>query len=193
MWTVTDVVVSAAEDPADGNPAMTDTSTPVDTDTLPPTQYLILEVLAARHRTGEVLWTFPSHLRPHMKKLAEAGMLGWKSGIVEKTVRAWLTDAGRAAVLLDGYEPPKHRDAAAVMSWDYREQPDLDDLARTVRDMTGGALNIREANTRSDQYAIVLSTAPLDETAADAVYDRWRKAMGGLGDIFPIDPPETVA
>ena len=36
----------------------------VDTDSLPPTQYLVLEVLAARARLGEACWTFPSRLKP---------------------------------------------------------------------------------------------------------------------------------
>jgi hypothetical protein len=79
---------------------------PIDTDDLPPTQYLITEVLAARHRTGEHMWTFPSRLRAHMTALGEAGLIGWKSGIEPNTIRAWLTDAGRASVLGDGYVTP---------------------------------------------------------------------------------------
>ena len=31
-----------------------------DTDSLPPTQYLVLDVLAARYRLGENAWTFPA-------------------------------------------------------------------------------------------------------------------------------------
>lgn len=78
----------------------------VDTDDLPPTQSLITEVLAARHRTGEQMWTFPSRLRAHMTALGEAGLIGWKSGIEPNTILAWLTDAGRAAALKDGYVTP---------------------------------------------------------------------------------------
>ena len=139
------------------------------------------------------MWTFPSRFRPQMDALASAGLIGWKSGIVGKTVLAWLTEAGKAAVLLDGYEPPKPRDAAAVLSWDCREQPDLDGLARIVRDLTGGALHLRAADTGSDQYAIVLSTVPLDETAAAEVFKRWWQAQGGLDGVFPIDPQEVPA
>lgn len=85
-----------------------------DTDTLPPTQYLILEVLAARHRTGERLWTFPAKLRHHLNVLADRGLIGWKSGITYGTVRAWFTDAGRAAALLATYKTPADRAADAV-------------------------------------------------------------------------------
>jgi DNA-binding MarR family transcriptional regulator len=87
---------------------------PVDTDRLPPTQYLILEVLAARHRTGEQLWTFPQRLTPALRALEEAGLVGWKGGTAEKTVRAWLTDAGRAAALLDGYETPADKEVCLL-------------------------------------------------------------------------------
>ncbi|HEY0696758.1 MAG TPA: hypothetical protein VGD43_03005, partial [Micromonospora sp.] len=55
----------------------------VDVDGLPPTQYLILETLAARHRLGELLWTFPSGraYRHAADQLADAGLVGWKSGV----------------------------------------------------------------------------------------------------------------
>ncbi|WP_422744289.1 hypothetical protein ACN27B_08560 [Micromonospora sp. WMMD754] len=86
---------------------MTQPSPPVaDADDLPPTQYLILEVLAARHRTGETLWTFPAKLRPHMDALANLGLIGWKSGITEGTIRAWLTEQGLAAAISPTYITP---------------------------------------------------------------------------------------
>ncbi|MFI7073469.1 hypothetical protein [Micromonospora sediminicola] len=81
----------------------------MDTEDLPPTQYLILEVLAARYRLGEVLWTFPARLRPNMDQLADRGLIGWKSGVEYGTVRAWLTDAGKAASLSPTYVPPNEQ------------------------------------------------------------------------------------
>jgi hypothetical protein len=87
------------------------TTAPVDTDDLPPTQYLILEVLAARYRTGEPTWTFPSRLRHQMAVLASLGLIGWKSGVGPRTVLAWLTDAGRDAATHPGYTPPCERTA----------------------------------------------------------------------------------
>lgn len=81
--------------------------TAVDVDSLPPTQYLILEVLAARWRTGEELWTFPSSLRPAVRALADLGLVGELNGITPKTVRVRLTEAGKTAALSEDYQPPK--------------------------------------------------------------------------------------
>lgn len=85
-----------------------------DTDTLPPTQYLVMEVLIARTRLGERIWTFPSRLRPAIGALAEAGLVGEMHGMVDHTVRAFLTDTGREVALWDGYKPPAERLGATV-------------------------------------------------------------------------------
>ena len=42
----------------------------VDIDGLPPTEYLVMDVLAARARLGEPFWTVPSRMRPTMRALA---------------------------------------------------------------------------------------------------------------------------
>lgn len=88
----------------------------VDTDNLPPTQYLVLEVLAGRHRLGEQLWTFLSRpaIRAAADQLASLGLIGWKGGVESKTIRAWLTDAGRAAALMEGYESPDFKRGVAA-------------------------------------------------------------------------------
>lgn len=78
----------------------------VDVDSLPPTQYLILDVLAARHRLGEHCWTFPDRLRQALDALTDAGLIEQKSAPTPRATRAWLTDAGRAAVLSERYVPP---------------------------------------------------------------------------------------
>jgi hypothetical protein len=89
--------------------------TDVDTDRLPPMQYLILEVLAARWRLGERLWTFPAaRISYHLGQLEQLGLVGWKSGVDQGTVRAWLTEKGRAAALSDTYEPPAPPRPSAV-------------------------------------------------------------------------------
>lgn len=161
----------------------------VNVDSLPPTQQLILDVLAARHRLGEQLWTFPAKgMRRPMDALANAGLIGWKSGVTEGTVRAWLTEAGRDAVLYAGYEPPKQRPAAAIMSWDCRQQPDLDELAGLLRNLTGGGLHLHSADTGSDEYGIVLSTVSLDEVTATTVWrERWNAGEYG---IFALGGPK---
>jgi hypothetical protein len=62
----------------------------IDVDALPPTQYLVMEVLAARYRTGESCWTFPSRPTPAMRALEDIGAVRWKSGVVQNTVLVWL-------------------------------------------------------------------------------------------------------
>lgn len=59
-----------------------------------PTQELILEVLIARTRLGETLWTFSSVHRPALSSLEERGLVFVMNGIVEKSVRASLTEKG---------------------------------------------------------------------------------------------------
>lgn len=81
----------------------------VDIGTLPPTQVLVLEVLAARHRLGERLWTFPSHLQRQISALDRLGLVWQASGVVEHTVRASLTDAGVEKMLHGPYVSPAHK------------------------------------------------------------------------------------
>lgn len=68
---------------------------------VPPTQYLAMEVLAARWRLGEPTWTFPGHCRPTLRALADKNWVGHKSGVAQGTELAWLTDEGIAAWNLD--------------------------------------------------------------------------------------------
>lgn len=79
---------------------------PVDIDSLPPVEYLVMDVLAARARLGETCWTFPSRLRPAMRSLADRGLLWWQPGNLPHTIRAFLTGEGRGAVLYEGYTDP---------------------------------------------------------------------------------------
>lgn len=73
-----------------------------------PTQDLILELLAARHRLGENIWTLTANTPVHtaLKHLEKEGLVGWKSGIVEKTYLAWLTEAGKAEYIDPAYVAP---------------------------------------------------------------------------------------
>lgn len=61
-----------------------------------------------------------------------------------------------------------------VLSWDWKEQPDLDRLARIIADLSGGTVRLTQVYTGSDEYAIVLSDVPLSKVEAAEVYDkRW--------------------
>lgn len=72
-----------------------------------PTQSLIIEVLIARRRLGERLWTFDSNITKQLESLASAGWVDVMSGITENTVRASLTDRGLARWLSYPYEPKR--------------------------------------------------------------------------------------
>jgi len=58
-----------------------------------PTEELILDILVARYRLGETLWTFDSRNMPALRKLEARGLIETTSGVTENTVRALLTDA----------------------------------------------------------------------------------------------------
>ena len=73
---------------------------------LPPTLYLIMEVLASRHRLGEHLWSFPSELRRPLDGLVRAGLIDVLNSPAPGALRARLTEAGRKHVLKPGYVPP---------------------------------------------------------------------------------------
>ena len=63
---------------------------------LTPGEALVMEVLAARWRLGESLWTFDTRHGRWLDSLADKGLVQPMHGIVEKTLRASLTDAGKA-------------------------------------------------------------------------------------------------
>ena len=77
-----------------------------DTNLLPPTQYLVLEVLAARMRTGERMWTFPASVKQALDALRSTGLIGYRSGPAPRAYQAWLTEAGKAIALSLRYQLP---------------------------------------------------------------------------------------
>lgn len=73
---------------------------------------------------------------------------------------------------------------AAAMTWDWREQPDMGYLAQILHELSDGAIHLQKVETGSDEYAIVVSTPPLDPAAVDAVYRQsWRE----VGATFEVD------
>lgn len=75
-----------------------------------PTEYLILEVLAARHRTGEPFWPFPSRFLRQLRSLKAAGLVTFESAVTAGDYRAGLTVEGRKAAVSEGYVVPAARE-----------------------------------------------------------------------------------
>lgn len=92
-------------------------------DTLTPTEELVMEVLAARYRNGEKLWTFRTRERHALESLAKRGLVETMHGIVEGTIRASLTQAGRSAMLSETYKSPSERCVFCELAETTRENP----------------------------------------------------------------------
>lgn len=73
-------------------------------DLLSPTQYLVMEVLAARWRCGEKSWTFPVSLKRTLQKLNDNDWVWWTNNGSFLTAR--LTGKGQRGMLHTNYTPP---------------------------------------------------------------------------------------
>ncbi len=61
---------------------------------------------------------------------------------------------------------------AHAMSWDYRQQPDLDELARIILGLSGGRVHLHQIDTGSDEYGIVLADQEMTAAAARSEWMR---------------------
>jgi hypothetical protein len=59
-----------------------------------------------------------------------------------------------------------------ILTWDWRGQPNLAELARVLTDVSNGTVHLTEVDTGDDQYAIVLSPQPVNKPDAYAMYRR---------------------
>ena len=107
---------------------------PVNTDSLPPTEYLILEVLAARTRLGEHAWTFPARLNKALESLARRGLVSWKAASIERHSLAWLTALGRESALSATYTPPAG-DGHMTIEIDVKLPAEIPGLVRLSREI----------------------------------------------------------
>lgn len=57
-----------------------------------------------------------------------------------------------------------------VITWDWREQPDLDELATAIRELSDDRIHLTVVDTDSDQYAVVVSRGRLTAEGAAAAY-----------------------
>lgn len=68
-----------------------------------------MEVLSARLRTGETVWTFSTKVRQALDALEALGVLTYRGGIVQHTYLVSLTQAGKEAVVDVKYISPLER------------------------------------------------------------------------------------
>jgi hypothetical protein len=101
-----------------------------------------MEVLAARERTGETLWTFPSSLRHTLDALVRAGLIDVLNSPAPGSLRARLTEAGRKQCLKPDYVPPnggidRLREALRIIAEFAEQRADLvigmESIANTAR------------------------------------------------------------
>jgi len=75
---------------------------------LPPVQYLIMEVLAARYRLGAHSWPFPSRMRNSLRALESYDFVTVQSDTMPGYIRAELTKLGRDSVVDPTYVVPSN-------------------------------------------------------------------------------------
>ena len=62
-----------------------------------------------------------------------------------------------------------------ILSWDWREQIPIDELASALKILTDGKVHLYEVDTESDQFGFVLSDAPLEDHKIDEHWmNRWK-------------------
>lgn len=81
----------------------------MDPNDLPPTEYLMMEVLAARLRLGEPFWTFPRRLSGVARSLEAKGYVTWKHGVAESTIMVFATLDAEQLFLAPEYTQPISR------------------------------------------------------------------------------------
>jgi hypothetical protein len=92
----------------------------IDSDDLPPLQYAVLELLAARYRLGHQTWTVHTKLGATLRILERKGLISYEHGVTPHTYRVSLTELGREASMAKGYVSSQETHLAWLM-WCYRE------------------------------------------------------------------------
>lgn len=82
-----------------------------------PTEDLLLELLIARHRLGEAVWTVSTTHTRALTLLEDKGLVSFRAGIVEKTYLVSLTAKGIEEFITgSSYTPPILQDAAETIA-----------------------------------------------------------------------------
>lgn len=75
-------------------------------DNFTPTQELIIELLIARTRLGENVWTFSNRFTKTVEQLTERGYVEWKSASVYGYILVWFTEESKEVFLSFPYQAP---------------------------------------------------------------------------------------
>ena len=69
-------------------------------------------------------------------------------------------------------EPAVAESRFELVTWDWKESPDMMEIGRAIARLSGGRAFITEVDTGSDQVAIFVSTVPMTIGAATEMYRR---------------------
>ena len=58
-----------------------------------------------------------------------------------------------------------------TLTWDWREQPDLDELCAIIAVLSGGRIEVHEVETGTDEYALVFADGPVTEAQCRAALE----------------------
>jgi hypothetical protein len=79
-----------------------------------------------------------------------------------------------------------HDKKIAIVDWDWKAQPNWAHIMEAVR-LVGSSPFFMEAETHSDDYAVVISAEPMSSAEADRIYDQ---AFGGEWDEEEMEAEE---
>jgi hypothetical protein len=87
---------------------------------------------------------------------------------------------------MTGMTPGPAAPGTKTFSWDYEEQPPLDEIAEAVGALSGGSLRMVMPDTGSDQYELVITAPPLPAvvTQRDAYRDERDQAREVVAEIL---------
>jgi hypothetical protein len=77
-----------------------------ETENFTPTQELIMDLLVARARLGENVWTFSTRVTKAVEDLSQKGHVYWKSAPTYGHILVWLTEESKNKLLSFPYEAP---------------------------------------------------------------------------------------
>ncbi len=143
----------------------------IDVDNLPPTQMLVCELLAARHRTGETWWTLSSKVAPAVEALVQAGLVDRMGGNQPKTLRARLTAAGREAFMPAVWTPPAPGDLAGLLRYAAEGRREY------LRDVPDDMRPLVEVEVSTLENAAVVAEGRLDPLYGWLPSWRWTEEM----------------